>query len=158
MNGRMPWPEYFMNITYMVGERTTCLRRRVGAVAVKDKRILASGYNGAPSGVAHCFEVGCLREQQNIPSGQRAELCRGLHAEQNVIIQAAVHGISLSGAELFCTTQPCFICAKMLINCGIRKVWYVEGYPDSLTLDIMEEAGVELIRMERPAQRCADDA
>ena len=147
---RMPWPEYFMNITFLVGERSTCLRRRVGAIAVKDKRILATGYNGAPSGVAHCAEIGCLREQQGIPSGQRHELCRGLHAEQNVIIQASLHGISLAGAEIYCTTQPCFICSKMLINCGITAVWYVEGYPDGLTEAIMTEARVSLTKLERP--------
>jgi len=153
MHARMSWPDYFMNITFLVGERATCLRRRVGAIAVKEKRILATGYNGAPSGVAHCGEVGCLREQQGVPSGQRHELCRGLHAEQNVIIQAAMHGISLNGAEFYCTTQPCFICAKMLINCNISTVWYVEGYPDSLTEGIMKEANVSLIKIERPAMK-----
>ena len=150
MHSRMPWPDYFMNITYLVGERSTCLRRRVGAVAVKDKRILATGYNGAPSGVAHCGEIGCLREQQRVPSGERHELCRGLHAEQNVIIQAAMHGISLTGATIFCTTQPCFICAKMLINCGIEEVFFVEGYPDPLTEGIMREADIGLVQIARP--------
>ena len=113
---RMPWPDYFMNITYLVRERSTCLRRKVGAIAVKDRHILATGYNGAPSGVRHCLETGCLREQMGIPSGQRHEICRGLHAEQNVIIQAAVHGVSIAGAELYCTTFPCAMCSKMLIN------------------------------------------
>ena len=116
---RMPWPDYFMSITYLVRERSTCLRRKVGAIAVKDRHILATGYNGAPSGVRHCLETGCLREQMGIPSGQRHEICRGLHAEQNVIIQAAVHGVSIAGAELYCTTFPCAMCSKMLINCGI---------------------------------------
>ena len=152
MHSRMSWPDYFMNITYLVGERSTCLRRRVGAIAVKDKRILATGYNGAPSGVNHCGEVGCLRDLQRVPSGERHELCRGLHAEQNVIIQAAVHGLSLVGATIFCTTQPCFICAKMLINCGIGEVFFVEGYPDPLTEGIMQEAGVRLTQVERTEQ------
>ena len=131
-----------MNITYLVSERSTCTRRRVGAVAVKDKRILATGYNGAPAGVPHCLEVGCLREQLGIPSGQRHEICRGLHAEQNVIIQAAVHGIHIQGAELYCTTHPCVLCSKMLINCGIRRIYYAEDYPDDLATAMLREAGV----------------
>ena len=133
-----------MNITYLVSERSTCTRRRVGAVAVKDKRILATGYNGAPAGVPHCLEVGCLREQLGIPSGQRHEICRGLHAEQNVIIQAAVHGINIAGAELYCTTHPCVLCSKMLINCGIRHIYYAEDYPDDLASTMLREAGVKL--------------
>lgn len=142
--GRVSWPQYFMRITHFVAERSTCLRRKVGAVVVKDKRILATGYNGAPAGVAHCFETGCLREQLGIPSGQRHEICRGLHAEQNVIIQAAIHGVSLSGAELYCTTQPCLICTKMLINCGISTIWYSHSYPDELAEVMAKEAGVRL--------------
>ncbi len=141
---RVAWPDYFMNITHLVAERSTCLRRHVGAIAVKDKRILATGYNGAPSNVAHCLTVGCLREQLEVPSGQRHEICRGLHAEQNVIVQAAVHGISLNGAELYCTHQPCIICSKMLINCGVNKIWYALGYPDPLALQLLEEAGIVL--------------
>ena len=139
---RMPWPDYFMNITYLVSERSTCTRRKVGAIAVKDKRILATGYNGAPAGVPHCLETGCLRKRLGIPSGQRHEICRGLHAEQNVIIQAAVHGISIQGAELYCTTHPCGLCAKMLINCGIRHIYYSEYYPDDLAVDMLREASV----------------
>ncbi len=145
---RLPWPEYFMNITYLVSGRSTCTRRRVGAVAVKDKRILATGYNGAPTGVPHCLEVGCLREQMGIPSGQRHEICRGLHAEQNVIIQAAVHGINISGSELYCTTHPCVQCCKMLINCGIRRIYYAEHYPDELATTMFKEAGVQLERLD----------
>ena len=137
---RVAWPDYFMNIAHLVAERSTCLRRRVGAVAVKDKRILATGYNGAPSKVAHCLDIGCLREQLGVPSGQRHEICRGLHAEQNVIIQAAVHGISLAGAEVYCTHQPCLICSKMLINCGITKIWYASGYPDELAMQMLNDA------------------
>ena len=145
---RLPWSEYFMNITYLVSGRSTCMRRRVGAVAVKDKRILATGYNGAPAGVPHCLEVGCLREQMGIPSGQRHEICRGLHAEQNVIIQAAIHGINISGAELYCTTHPCVQCSKMLINCGIRRIYYTEHYPDELATTMLKEAGVQLERLD----------
>jgi dCMP deaminase len=115
---RPSWDEYFMGITELVAQRSTCLRRKVGAVAVRDKRILTTGYNGAPSDMKHCLELGCLREQRNIPSGQRHELCRALHAEQNVIIQAAYHGLSIAGSTIYSTTLPCVICAKMLINSG----------------------------------------
>ena len=146
---RASWPRYFMDIAYLVSERSTCLRRRVGAVAVLDRRILATGYNGAPSGVPHCLEVGCLRAQLGIPSGQRHEICRGIHAEQNVIIQAAVHGISLRGADLFCTTYPCFICAKMLINCGVKHIWVSENYPDELSKAMLAEAGVEVFHLPK---------
>lgn len=144
---RMPWPDYFMNITYMVGERSTCSRRLVGAIAVKDKRILATGYNGAPAGVPHCLEVGCLREQLGIPSGQRHEICRGLHAEQNVIIQAAVHGINISGADIYCTTHPCVLCSKMLINCGVAAIYYAEHYPDELGQALLKEAGIRVEKL-----------
>ncbi len=139
---RISWPDYFMGIAFFVAERSTCLRRKVGAVAVKDKRILATGYNGAPSNVPHCAETGCLREQLKVPSGQRHEICRGLHAEQNVIIQAALHGVSIEGSALYCTTQPCLICSKMLINTGIREIFFAESYPDELAETMMREAGV----------------
>lgn len=144
---RMPWPEYFMNITYLVAERGTCMRRRVGAIAVKDKRILATGYNGAPAGVPHCLDVGCLRNTLDIPSGQRHEICRGLHAEQNVIIQAAVHGIHMGGADIYCTTHPCVLCSKMLINCGIKTIYYAEDYPDDLSATLLREAGIDTQQM-----------
>ena len=147
MDNRIPWPQYFMNIAYLVAERSTCLRRKVGALAVKDKRILATGYNGAPSGIAHCLDVGCLREQLGIPSGQRHELCRALHAEQNVIIQCALHGLSLSGAEIYCTTEPCLICTKMLINCQVRAIYFAAEYPDELANAMLIEAGVEHAHM-----------
>jgi dCMP deaminase len=137
-----------MAIAKMVSKRATCLRRSVGAILVKDKRILATGYNGAPAGLKHCEEVGCLRESSSIPSGQRHELCRGLHAEQNVIIQAAYHGISIKGATLYCTNKPCVICSKMLINAGIRKIYYDEGYDDALSDQMLAEAGVEVVRMK----------
>ncbi|MFI3271702.1 MAG: cytidine/deoxycytidylate deaminase family protein [Pseudomonadota bacterium] len=139
---RMPWQDYFMNITYLVAERSTCSRRKVGAIAVKDKHILATGYNGSPAGVAHCLEIGCLREKLGVPSGQRHEICRGIHAEQNVIVQAAVHGVSLAGATIYCTTQPCFICAKMLINCAVQGIYFAEEYPDELSTAMMQEAGI----------------
>lgn len=146
--GRPSWDEYFMSITDLVASRATCLRRKVGAVLVKDKRILCSGYNGAPSQIPHCRETGCLREQLNIPSGEKHELCRGVHAEQNVIIQAAYHGIPVAGACLYCTTQPCSICAKMIVNAGIKKVYFKKGYDDPLSLEMFAQAGVELIRLE----------
>lgn len=156
-DSRASWPQYFMDIAFLVSERSTCLRRQVGAVAVKDKRILATGYNGAPSGVAHCLESGCLRQELGIPSGQRHEICRGIHAEQNVIIQAAMHGISLRGAELYCTTFPCFICSKMLINCGIRRIWVSENYPDEFSASMLREAGVEVIHLRHEAHCPAED-
>lgn len=145
---RLPWSVYFMDIAHLVAERSTCLRRKVGAVAVKDKRILATGYNGAPSGTAHCLDIGCLRRELGVPSGERHEICRGLHAEQNVIIQAAVHALSLAGADLFCTHQPCFICTKMLINCNIRAVYYVSPYPDPLSEEMAREAGMAFVQVD----------
>jgi len=144
---RPSWNEYFMSIAYLVRERSTCLRRKVGAVLVKEKRILATGYNGAPSGLAHCIDIGCLREKMNISSGERHELCRGLHAEQNVIIQAARHGISIEGATLYCTHHPCIICTKMLINAGIKKIYYAQGYPDKLSQEMLKEAKIETIHI-----------
>lgn len=132
-----------MDITKVVATRSTCLRRRVGAVIVKDKRLLTSGYNGAPQGLAHCLEVGCLRERMKIASGERHELCRGLHAEQNAIVQAALHGVQIAGATLYCTHQPCAACAKMIINAGIRRIVFEHPYPDELARDLLGEAGVE---------------
>jgi dCMP deaminase len=137
-----------MAITKLVAKRSTCLRRSVGAILVKEKRILATGYNGAPAGVRHCEEVGCLRENSSIPSGTRHELCRGLHAEQNVIIQAAYHGISIRDATLYCTNKPCVICSKMIINAGIKKIYYEEGYDDALSDELFGEAGLELVRLK----------
>jgi len=135
-----------MTIAEMVAKRSTCLRRHVGAVLVKDKRILATGYNGAPAGLKHCEEVGCIRQNASIPSGERHELCRGLHAEQNAIIQAAYHGISISGSTLYCTNKPCVICSKMLINAGIVKIFYERGYDDPLADQMITEAGIEIVR------------
>jgi len=139
---RPTWEEYFMGIAQLVARRSTCLRRQVGAVIVKHNNILATGYNGTPSGISHCAEVGCLRDQLKIPSGERHELCRGLHAEQNVIIQAAKHGINIDGATLYCTNSPCIICSKMIINAGIREIVYLDGYPDILSKDILVESGI----------------
>ncbi len=144
---RPSWEEYFMQITQVVASRSTCLRRKVGAAIVKDNRILATGYNGAPAGLAHCMERGCLREKLGIPSGQRHELCRALHAEQNAIIQAAVHGTAIQGSMIYVTTQPCVMCSKMIVNAGIKKVIFAGDYPDELSLEIFNEAGVELVRI-----------
>lgn len=145
---RPDWHQYFLSITSMVAMRSTCLRRHVGAVIVKDKRILATGYNGAPAGLRHCEEVGCVRDNISVPSGMRHELCRGLHAEQNAIIQAAYHGISIAGSTLYCTNKPCVICSKMLINAGIRTIYYQEGYSDDLSDQMLEEAGIQLVRLQ----------
>ena len=142
--GRPSWDEYFMRIAHLVSTRSTCLRRKVGAVIVKNKQVLATGYNGAPTGITHCDKVGCLREELGVPSGQRHELCRALHAEQNAFLQAARHGVSLDGATLYITTQPCSICAKMIINVGINKVIIEGEYPDEFALKFINEAGVEM--------------
>jgi len=136
-----------MSFARLAATRSTCLRRKVGAVIVKGKHIVSTGYNGAPKGVRHCSETGCLRERLNIPSGQRHELCRGLHAEQNAIIQAALHGVSTEGGVIYCTNQPCAICAKMIINAGIIAVVYDEGYTDELAEEMLKESGVRLIKM-----------
>ncbi|HHV62929.1 MAG TPA: cytidine deaminase [Firmicutes bacterium] len=137
-----------MEIAQLVAKRSTCLRRQVGAIAVRERRILATGYNGAPSGLRHCLEVGCLRSEREIPSGERQELCRGLHAEQNVIIQAALHGVSIWGATLYCTHQPCSLCAKMLVNAGMTEIVFSGDYPDELARSILSEAGVTLRRWQ----------
>ncbi|MCJ7822732.1 MAG: cytidine/deoxycytidylate deaminase family protein [Armatimonadetes bacterium] len=130
----------------VVARRSTCLRRHVGALLVRDKRILATGYNGAPSNLLHCEQAGCLRDAMGIPSGERQELCRALHAEQNAIIQAALHGVDTRDSALYCTTQPCVTCAKMLINAGVTRVVYRGDYSDTMAVDMLTEAGVELLR------------
>jgi dCMP deaminase len=140
---RPSWAEYFMDITHLVAKRSTCLRRQVGAVLVKDKKILATGYNGAPSRLEHCLEIGCLREKQGVPSGERHELCRGLHAEQNAIIQAAYHGVEIREATLYCTNHPCIICSKMIINAGIQKVVFEASYADALAKKMLRESGIK---------------
>ena len=141
---RPSWDEYFMEMAELARKRSTCIRRGVCAVIVKDNRVMATGYNGVPRGISHCSETGCLREQMGVPSGQRHELCRGLHAEQNAIIQAACLGQSIEGATLYCTTQPCIICTKMLINAGIKRVVIRESYPDQLAQDMAKEAGLQI--------------
>ena len=145
---RPSWDEYFLSITKQVATRSTCLRRKVGAIIVKDKRILTTGYNGAPKGIRNCLERGnCLREELGVPSGQRHEICRALHAEQNAIIQAAYHGVNISGSVIYTTTQPCVLCAKMIINSGIKKIYYFVDYADDLALELLGEAGVELVKL-----------
>ncbi|MDD3726647.1 MAG: cytidine/deoxycytidylate deaminase family protein [Candidatus Ratteibacteria bacterium] len=141
---RPDWDEYFISIAELVSSRSTCIRRHVGAVLVKEKRILATGYNGAPSGISHCKDVGCIREQMKIPSGERHELCRGLHAEQNAIIQAAYHGVSIKSSVLYITCHPCSVCAKMIINAGIGEIIIKGNYPDKISGELLKEAGVKI--------------
>jgi dCMP deaminase len=146
---RPSWKEYFMDIASLVARRSTCRRRQVGAIVVRNKQILATGYNGAPTGLPHCLDIGCLREELGVASGERHELCRGLHAEQNVIIQAAYHGVSIKGGTLYCTNLPCSICAKMLINAGISEIIYQEGYADPMTEEMMEAARMKLTQIDQ---------
>lgn len=141
---RPTWDEYFMEMASVAAKRSTCLRRSVGAVIVKNKQILASGYNGTPMGLPHCEEVGCLREQLKVPSGKCHELCRGVHAEQNAITQAAYHGVSVKGATLYCTHQPCVVCTKMLINAGIERIVYANPYPDELAQEMMGQSKIHI--------------
>jgi len=145
---RPSWDEYFMKAAFLVCERSTCLRRHVGAVLVKDKQILATGYNGAPRNITHCEITGCLRQKLNIPSGQRHEICRGLHAEQNVILQAAAHGVSTRGSVLYITDSPCIICAKMIINAGIKEVVVLGQYPDKMAIELLREAKIKLRKIK----------
>ncbi|MFA5518340.1 MAG: cytidine/deoxycytidylate deaminase family protein [Spirochaetota bacterium] len=145
---RPTWDSYFMKIAEDVSTRSTCLRRQVGAVIVKDKRMLTTGYNGAPTGITHCTEETCLRTKYNVPSGERHELCRGLHAEQNAIIQAALHGVSLKGAKIYVTHKPCSICTKMLINSGIDTFIFRSAYTDPLADEMIAEAGIKIILLE----------
>lgn len=139
---RPSWDEYFMEIAELVKKRSTCLRRKVGAVIVKDNRILTTGYNGAPPGAKHCDEIGCLREIMSIPSGERHELCRALHAEQNAVIQAAKYGIPIEGSTIYTTTYPCVICSKILIASNIKRIVYRGGYPDELSRKFLVESGI----------------
>lgn len=143
---RLGWDEYFMQIVDIVSQRSTCLRRKVGAVIVKDKRILTTGYNGAPTGCKHCEEIGCLRQQLNVPSGERHELCRASHAEQNAIVQAAMHGISIKDSTLYVSCQPCVICTKLAINAGVKRIVFKGEYPDNLSLELLEEAGIKVVK------------
>ena len=145
--------EYFLKIASVVAERSTCRRHHVGAVAVRNKHILATGYNGAPSGSRDCLELGCLRDELNIPSGTRHEICRGIHAEQNVIIQAGLHGVSLEKSTLYCTHTPCVLCAKMLVNAKIKQLVSFGSYNDSSFTDLFKEAGIEIVTKKRPSSR-----
>lgn len=133
-----------MSIAEVVSSRSTCMRRQVGALIVDDKRILATGYNGAPTGIEHCEKYGCIRLQREVPSGERHELCRGLHAEQNAIIQAALYGVSIRGGIIYCTHHPCVVCAKMLVNSGLQKAVIRDDYPDELAKGFFKEAGIEI--------------
>ena len=150
MSKRPSWDEYFLRITKEVAQRSTCLRRQVGALLVLDKHILTTGYNGAPSGLPHCLEIGCLREQLKVPPGERHELCRGLHAEMNALLQASQCGVKISGATLYTTTYPCSLCAKMLVNTGIKRIVTLTDYPDALAKDILSAANVkvEIVTLE----------
>lgn len=142
MSERPSWDAYFMKIAREVATRSTCLRRQTGAVLVVEKRILTTGYNGVPTGLKHCREVGCLREKLSIASGERHELCRGLHAEQNAIIQAAIYGVSIKGSTLYTTHFPCSLCAKMLINASVKRIVYGDDYPDDLSRSLLKEANI----------------
>ena len=158
LDQRPSWDEYFMQICRVVATRSTCLRRQVGAILVSDRRILSTGYNGAPKDLKHCAELGgCYREQMKVPSGERQELCRALHAEQNAIIQAAVHGVKLENVTAYCTTMPCVTCAKMLINADVKRIVYEADYPDELSRQMLAEAGVELVRWP-PGEASETDA
>lgn len=145
---RPGWDEYFLKIARVVAGRSTCLRRQVGSLLVKDRRILATGYNGSPRSLAHCLDIGCMREELGALPGTAHELCRGLHAEQNAIIQAALHGVSIDGSVLYSTHQPCVLCTKMLINAGVKAIYYIEPYPDPMAENMMEEAGMMAEKME----------
>jgi dCMP deaminase len=141
---RPSWDDYFMRIAHVVAERSTCMRRHVGALVVMDKRILSTGYNGAPSGLPHCREVGCLRQIHQVPSGQRHELCRGLHAEMNALLQGSRHGVSMEGSTIYSTHVPCSLCTKMIINTGVRRVVACTDYPDAFAREMLEQADVTL--------------
>ncbi len=145
--------EYFLKIASVVAERSTCHRHHVGAVAVRNKHILATGYNGAASGLKDCLELGCLRDELNIPSGTRHEICRGIHAEQNVIIQASLHGVSLEGSTIYCTHTPCILCAKMLVNAKIRRYISFGQYNDDKFIDLFKEAGIAVDIKKRPSSQ-----
>ncbi len=145
---RPSWEKFFLDLAQMVSTRSTCLRRQVGAVVVRDKRILATGYNGAPSGMQHCDQVGCMREQLKVPSGERHEICRAIHAEQNAIIQAATFGVSLAGGTIYVTHHPCVLCSKMIINAGIKKVVYQHGYPDDLSQQMLKESKMKVVKCQ----------
>jgi len=153
MPTRLDSDEYFLKIASVVAERSTCRRHHVGAVAVRDKHILATGYNGAAAGIKDCLELGCIRDEMKIPSGTRHEICRGIHAEQNVIVQASLHGVSLDGSTIYCTHTPCILCAKMLVNAKIRRYVSFGRYSDNQFVPLFKEAGVEFDMEKRPSSR-----
>lgn len=153
MENRPDWHTYFMKMAYLVSTRSTCLRRKVGAILVKNNQILSTGYNGAPKLVPHCSQTGCIRAKYDVPSGERHELCRGVHAEQNAIIQAAVNGVPIKNAELYCTHQPCSICAKMLINAEIKTIIVANTYDDKLARSLLEQASINVFHFDMETQR-----
>ncbi len=150
---RIPTDEYFLKIAAVVAERSTCRRRKIGAVAVRDKQILSTGYNGAPAGMKDCLELGCLRDENNIPSGKMHEVCRAIHAEQNAIIQGCLHGISLEGATLYCTHTPCVLCAKMLINAKIKRCVSFREYSEDTFIKLFKETGTEFDVLKKPGSK-----
>ena len=152
-SARLDFDEYCLKIASVVAERSTCRRHHMGAIAVRDKHILATGYNGAPAGLKDCLELGCLRDEMGIPSGERTEICRAIHAEQNVIIQAALHGVSLEGSTIYCTHTPCVLCAKMLVNAKIKRFVSFGRYSDNAFIDLFREAGVEVEMKKKPSSR-----
>ncbi len=147
---RLSWDEYFLKLAFLVAERSTCRRHHVGAVIVRDKHILSTGYNGAPSGCKDCLELGCLRDELKIPSGQRHEVCRAVHAEQNAIIQAGVHGVNITGSTMYCTHSPCIICAKMIVNAKIKRFVTCQEYADDNFISLFQEANIEFIQLSIP--------
>ncbi len=149
MENRPNWDEYFMDIAKLVSTRSTCIRRHVGAVIVRERQILSTGYNGAPKGLNHCINIGCEREKLNIPSGQRHEICRGVHAEQNAIVQAAYNGISIKGSTIYTTVRPCILCAKLIINAGIKVIIFEGEYASDKAMDLIKEADIEIIRLKK---------
>ncbi|MEE4312710.1 MAG: cytidine/deoxycytidylate deaminase family protein [candidate division KSB1 bacterium] len=146
---RPSWDKYFIKMAFLVAERSTCLRHHVGAILVKDRQVLTTGYNGAAKGIDDCMTLGCLRDQLKIKSGERHEICRAIHAEQNAIIQAGVHGVNINGSTLYCTHSPCIICAKMIVNAGIKRIVIGSDYPDdfNLVMNLFDEAKVTLKRL-----------
>ncbi|MFO8143102.1 MAG: cytidine/deoxycytidylate deaminase family protein [Dehalococcoidales bacterium] len=150
---RLGRDEYFLKVASVVAERSTCRRHHVGALAVRDKHILATGYNGAPTGLRDCLELGCLRDEMNIPSGTRHEICRGIHAEQNVIVQAGLHGVSLAGSTIYCTHTPCILCAKMLVNARIVRYVSFGRYNDNQFIELFREAGITFNIAPRPSSQ-----
>ncbi|MCI8445567.1 MAG: dCMP deaminase family protein [Bacilli bacterium] len=147
MGQRVSFDEYFMQLAHLVASRSTCLSRSVGAVIVRDNHIIATGYNGAPRGVSHCLDTGCIRREHDIPSGERLDICKAVHAEQNAIIEAAYNGVSTKGASIYVTVTPCFTCAKMLVNAGIKEIIIDGDYPSPSSRSLFEEVGIKLKKL-----------